>query len=400
MGTAGTFGIQNQVPVTEKNRMKAIRTPHPLPARKSSAPEILQPSKATPKESFAPSMREGQPEAWQSQKNEVFSVSAHNDLHVKTSDGHFNFVDPKYAKGQHPTINAVHITERGLKNIGQRYDNVLGMPSFLHRVLLFDRTSADFTHLLNHPHLFKYFEDEKFLLLPNAPMDGQREAAVHLKAQKIIGSGIELNAWFMPPQSSSMNARSRQLLHDLAQDSIDRQPLIQELRHEARISAPGPSQKGVADCRTIREMKQDGEYLASLLDLNASHIPLLGNLKAKTLLHLQTHYGVNKHDTVDLYFHFPCGLSTVTLHLHARVNQAIHPYEQAKCYSIDELVSGFEKGKSIEDLILDKGAFPFFDLSLFKDLGGCAIEKAPNPYRLLPESSVRIKVESQDDFKL
>lgn len=135
-----------------------------------------------------------------------------------------------------------------------------------------------------------------------------------LKKLKNNPEGLTLSTWFMHPE--------------LAKNSVEGAPLIKDLENK---SMP---------------------YLASMLDLNKSHISHLKELERLSLEHIQKVYGVNESDDVKIYFHFPYSPKTVTLHLHIRVNQKIYSLEQAKSYSLSDVIRTLENGKSIEDLIL------------------------------------------------
>ncbi len=79
---------------------------------------------------------------------------------------------------------------------------------------------------------------------------------------------------------------------------------------------------------------------------------MLRSLREKTLKHLKHNYRVDEDDDVSMYFHFPYIDSTVTLHLHIRVNHGLHPSEKEYGFTLDEIIDGLSSGKSIDDLVL------------------------------------------------
>ncbi len=100
-------------------------------------------------------------------------------------------------------------------------------------------------------------------------------------------------------------------------------------------------------------MEQGGvEYLASILDLKASHLDMLRSLKRNISDHLKSAYRVDENDDVGLYFHFPYIDSTVTLHIHIRVNHGLHPAEKEYGFTLDSIIDGLSSGKTIDDIVL------------------------------------------------
>ena len=92
--------------------------------------------------------------------------------------------------------------------------------------------------------------------------------------------------------------------------------------------------------------------IPSILFLNNSHLEDLIKLKKYVLNHITKVYGYNeKEDNLKLYFHFPYGSATVTLHLHIRINQPMHPVEALRSFTLDEVMDRLSK--KTENPILD-----------------------------------------------
>ncbi len=126
-------------------------------------------------------------------------------------------------------------------------------------------------------------------------------------------------------------------------------------------------------------------YLASVLDLTHEHLPDLIALREDTLNHLKENFGINtdstlqdppevNQDRVKLYFHFPYNDSTVTLHLHARVNQGTQPVEHGQEIQLDDVIKHLTTHDNIYDMILDNS--PLLVTAIYRPIQAVA---AQNP---------------------
>lgn len=251
---------------------------------------------------------------------------------------------------------SVLLTQQGLDSLRHiKYDAVHGAPAFLRSLLSLDPGSPHLKQIVKGPQFYPYFKDEKFLVIHNSTYDPEFQSHQYPKSQKLKAEGIKLCAWFIHPHLSCLNSNSRQLLEGLS-DGVVPKPVIERIAkneggNSSSTQVPGFAQR---DIRTIGEMRKDGEYLASILDLNKNHVDLLKNLKKKAEQHLKEQYHITDDDNVDLYFHFPYAEKNTTLHLHIRVNQGMHPFEKARSYTLAELIEGLSSGLTIDDIILDK----------------------------------------------
>ena len=95
-----------------------------------------------------------------------------------------------------------------------------------------------------------------------------------------------------------------------------------------------------------------------------------------------------KEDFINLYFHFPYGKDTVTLHMHIRVNQGFHPLEKAQAISYDEVIKTLENGVSVADYLIHKsknedGFYVYPGLKLcFEGMGIPYKDGVKNPFLL------------------
>ena len=329
-------------------------------------------------------------------------------LFIESPKGHF-YPMPSYniKRYQRKVLSSLSFTAEGLTNLRSKYDKIHGATTFLHAFFKMENFSEKLHDMVKSPALYRYFEEEKFLLMPNPSYDSAGDRYICPKSLKLKDQGVTLCAWFIHPNLSSINDDTRTLLRELSEESTSPKPLIEELRAQCESTAVDSSKEAVRDEKTIGQLKQDGEYLATILDLNASHIPMLKSLKEKTMRHLAEIYGVNKNDQVDLYFHFPYSEYTVTLHLHVRVNHGSHPSEEGRSLALDQIVSGLSEGKTIDEIILKKqdennGMF-YKSVSdhekLYKNIEGMTVNKfSPNIYRLDSEKSGVKATYSRDDL--
>ncbi len=105
------------------------------------------------------------------------------------------------------------------------------------------------------------------------------------------------------------------------------------------------------------------------------------------LSHLKKVYGVQEgKDSIRLEFHFPYAKATATLHLHVRVNQTKYPLDEARSYSLDEVIRYLESGETIQQLVLDRQAKNgglYVDRGLdgiLNGIQGGSVRVVPNPF--------------------
>lgn len=134
--------------------------------------------------------------------------------------------------------------------------------------------------------------------------------------------------------------------------------------------------------------------LRSLLDINPSHLPLLEEIKKMAIKQLyDLPIGSFNEENVLMYFHFPYPKETSSLHLHVKVNQAIHPLEIHRSYQLDDVINHLKEGKSGIDLIWThhrKYDGLYVPHSATKDLNnieGLDVKSVENPFQIEEEMS-------------
>lgn len=116
----------------------------------------------------------------------------------------------------------------------------------------------------------------------------------------------------------------------------------------------------------INEKRRNPQYLVSIMDLTPAHLPWLKSLKVRAMAWLNDVYDARPADgdTVRMYFHWPTGYPTSTLHMHVRVNWRMSPVEYIHSYMLDDVIRALESGKSVAQMIADR----------YKRLGGVVID--------------------------
>lgn len=158
-------------------------------------------------------------------------------------------------------------------------------------------------------------------------------------------------------------------------------------------TAQKANKKGVETLHMGRLKKlNNGEYLASILDLEPKHINLLESLRNKIKDHLLQVYNVNESDSTMMYIHFPYADHAAGLHVHIRVNQLFHPFEENQSFTLDSIILHLKNNGDIFDLILEKqdnngGKFysdhPMKDINYLSRLEGITIfKRESNPFRI------------------
>jgi hypothetical protein len=282
------------------------------------------------------------------------------DLRIRRRQGHLYPAPEKHVPSfQRERGYSLATSRLGLTNLRAAYDAVHGAPAFLHRLLALD-PRGEAAHVARYPQAYPYFEEERLLVVPNIKYDADLEMLNHPRAQKLKDAGVKLNAWFVHPRLCSLTAESRQVLGELSQPLQQPQPQIEALRRRfdrapAGTSA-GPSNE--RDEHTIEELKQHAPYLASILDLDASHVGML---------------------------------------------------DRSKSFTLDELIDGLASGKTIDDVILARqaaaraaslpipwpGCPPGPTCGPSASLDGSSSAKKPswvNPFHRAPASSRRSSV--------
>ena len=344
-------------------------------------------------------------------ENRVFVEQDDGKLHIQSEKGHFYPIPKKYISPFQSELGvAFTFTQEGLDSLRGKHNAVHGVPPFLHDLLSLNVSNPHVKQIATVPHLYPYFKDEQFLVVHNTSHDPKFGSHKNPKAQKLKDEAVMLCGWFIHPQLSCLSDESRQLLEELSGD-VANKPILEKLRaHYADTEGSSPvadNKPTERDSRTIGDLRKDGEYLASILDLNKSHVGLLKSLKEKALCHLKEQYNINDHDDVDLYFHFPYPDSTTTLHLHIRANQGLHPLEKAKSFTLDELIDELSSGTKIDDIILKRQSTygdkifrdPQRSIEEFKNLKGVTVsDNAENIHRLKKSKNQISRIYSRDDL--
>mmetsp|Transcript_26518 Transcript_26518/g.50914 ORF Transcript_26518/g.50914 Transcript_26518/m.50914 type:complete len:940 (-) Transcript_26518:41-2860(-) len=120
---------------------------------------------------------------------------------------------------------------------------------------------------------------------------------------------------------------------------------------------------------TGTEMRQKSgkKYYSTIMDFENSDLQLLKHVRTKVIQAFESLHGLalpedcpsgrttqTGQDAILLYFHFPYALNTNTVHLHARMNQGIHPFEAQYSVFLDDIINHLEHHENIYGLIMNR----------------------------------------------
>jgi hypothetical protein len=164
-------------------------------------------------------------------------------------------------------------------------------------------------------------------------------------------------------------------VYDLVRFTDDRNRKGQKCRNEGLVligyfkwAGPLPGD-GTRTKANLDEIRKDPRFLTTMVDLTPAHLPWLRALRSETHKYIEEVFdvktGLPGDDHARMYFHWPTGFKTSTLHMHVRVNWQMGPLEHLRAYSIDEVISALESGTSTAQLIAGR----------YKRAGGLVMER-------------------------
>ena len=289
------------------------------------------------------------------------------------------------------TVVRVEMTNKSLEALLERNKQIKGLPKFIADFLEL-KPSQHREILALRPELITWTEDGQYLVMPNPEQTNHKLLIQDPKKAKYDASGFGLIVWHIHP--------------DLLQKSIfhDKDKIIKEIiekKESLRYGQYGTKEnlkKSLhkvdsfsklmvrdSDKLSIGEINKQSSipYLSSPFEYNQDHLRSLKLLRETVKQHLFTEYGVNKSDTIDMYFHAYYSVKTTTVHLHIRVNQIHHGLELDKSISLDEVIKCLDKGGSVKELYYQRAV-------IHKDLHSLSFlnndkhktKIVPNPYCL------------------
>jgi hypothetical protein len=296
----------------------------------------------------------------------------------------------------------ITFTAEGVERLKDKYRTVRALPAFLHN-LLKGRPTKERNLFLENSNLFFWTPDCTAFTVPN------RNAFENLFVWKNnpyllkddLMEGIALLVWVIDPrllrsygwkQNNGLNTMDSFKQFLLTNDNIH------NISGNYRYFRKRDSQEKISD---LEKKDPQSVYLATIMELTPTHLPFLKMLQESNYKHLIESYGVDpKKDKVEMYFHFPYPDSTTTLHMHIRINQARHPFEQARSFSISEIITCLEKNQKISELILKRKYLYNDNIDLLSDIEGICITETISPFFLTsPEVELCSGEENLEGFK-
>ncbi|MFF7062412.1 hypothetical protein [Pseudomonas sp. NPDC008258] len=284
--------------------------------------------------------------------------------------GNFNWLNPKgLMKYQTPEVAVISFTNQDqLTHLSKTYSET-PLPDFLIKTL--NAEACLDTDLYRQSPCLAHFVSpidsvqHGYLIGPNTPYCDLKVLDTYINAPETLKDskhGIILCTYAIHPHIESSFLGG------------DHQPGIKALK----VS------QGMPQSNIDRETKIDS--LTSILSLKKEHVPQLQKLKNETEEHLRNVYGVNEHDNVKMFFHFPVAEKTATLHLHTWVNKGDHPLNEPRSFDLDTIIAHLQSGKEISDLVLDRneGAYFLPTSDSIKDIRGIPFKGVRKNFLNLP----------------
>jgi hypothetical protein len=256
--------------------------------------------------------------------------------------GQFRFHEGRATeKYQVPECTKLVVNDQSLNELRVAYHEITGVTNFLRNVLDM-KPGKDLEIFTHHPEYFSYLPpiDESsngYLIFPNAPYIDPASLSKNPTQLKDSRDGICLGAYAIHPNQNLL--------------------LIETMGGPTHISDRNLNNDYTDNTRSLADIAAgtNVKYLASILDLDSTDVPMLEKLKEHVLSHLSEIYDVdNNKEKIQLYFHFPAADVTATLHLHVRVNVADHPLNQDRSFNLSDIIDTLNSGHSINDLILKR----------------------------------------------
>jgi len=254
-----------------------------------------------------------------------------------------------FAKYNKPMCYEVSLTSEVLDAYRANSHAIHGLPGFMDDFIHLNLESPDLGIILKHPELVQWLSDGTAVLLPDYPYI-KSESGDLLRKSKNEPEGLSLGIWYIHPK------QLEETVFSSPENRNDFRKATKSFCYDPSLKPVSRLQRN-ANQKRIKDIEESSgiPYLASALDLNAGHIQWLKELKIMALGHLSQYYNVTDEDNTLMFFHRIIAPPHVTLHLHIRVNQGMHPLEKSYRLMLDDIIEGLEYGKTVKNLILDAG---------------------------------------------
>lgn len=242
----------------------------------------------------------------------------------------------------------LHYDRASLERYGELTHEVRGLPRFMDDLLHLNPASDDYRLLLDDPSAIQWSRDGSFVILPNFSYILPEHLREFRHDPERRAYGAALIAWYVHP---------KQLEETVFSQPECRADFREALKRVNYVPAftPTSSKQRRDDRRRIRELEDASgiPYLASLVDVTPEHLPMMQDLRDRTIEALGDAFGLRNDDFFSLYFHkFPTE-TAITLHMHIRVNYSCHPADAANSVHLDDLIAVLEQGRTAKDVLLD-----------------------------------------------
>lgn len=276
-------------------------------------------------------------------------------------------------------------TQQGLNNLKKFYDQVRGLPKPINEGLWlrnsFDAVAmkyglADVYYASEYSHYHLIGPNPSYY--PYSDVEQGRKGWKNVKNNE---EGFGLIMWAVHPEQIKGTMFDEENRKELIMGSEKINILMDQLENVQKNMERTKDQEKIESIRN----KSYIPYFASVLDLKQEHLELVKIWKRDMTATLRNFdVSEEKGDNVRLYFHWPYADDSVTLHIHARVNQGSHPLEEKESITVDKVIEILEQEKSVEEYILEKSLWYTTpeDYHFLSQIHGINPEIVPNTFKL------------------
>ena len=276
-----------------------------------------------------------------------------------------------------------------LEKVKAGYRNLRNIPGFIHHKYFLNTSNPTskpvnarpLRAMRDNPKLYEFHRNGEhgFSIEPNPSYnDLQRLGDPNLsKSLKHQTGGVSCISWFFHgsvlSKQHSTNGEELEFLPNLEEEerkNVINRALENNLqdrdlransfyenespRTEEQLKSPKDLKRRNSQ-KLLDEIDSNNTYLTTLLDLNKSHIELLKDMRSKAISYMKTQFNYNENDDqLLMYFHFPTGDVTSTLHLHIRLNQDSTEIEKSRAFSLDDVINHLESNEDTLDLVVNR----------------------------------------------
>ena len=282
----------------------------------------------------------------------------------------------EFTKRNAPEILDVTLDQKGLETLLYYQREVPRGPEFLNDWLnLAPSTTREGMYLRPEMYHFNDYGNGYYsITMPNPPHIDHNQMIKNPKVIKEIDHGVTCITWMIhksalegtvfedPAFREYKSEKLRSRLKEIAafEDLKTGKPVVHSFDplseyYDTPATDTKPTVGNLKQQNIAQIEKETGvKYLSSPLNLTPEHLPMLEQMEKSAQKLLKEEFGAKEDDKIDIYFHLFYPPSTTGLHMHARLNQALHPFEEANVIKLETVKKTLQNGQSIWDMLLNK----------------------------------------------